>query len=211
MRFKSSTILIGLLVLALCCAVVAVGFAEKGDQDQKLTIEQLPPAVRATLQAQAQGNPIQDIEKETEDGVTFYSADIIQGDKKLGVEIAENGQLLNSEPEAIKSEKEESGEENEAAEADEVEVSFDQLPPAVQATLKAEVGAGTIDGIEKDTKDGADVYSADVTKADGQKYDIEIAADGKLINSELEKDKGSCKKECGSKEEEEEESDGDSD
>lgn len=211
MTLKSSIIL--LLALALCVTLTAVVFAECGkdkDQDQELTIEQLPPAVRATLQAQAQGNPIKDIEKETEDGVTFYSADIIQGDKKLGVEIAENGQLLKSEPEAIGKEKEEA-EENEAKEADEVDVSFDQLPPPVQATLKAEVGAGTIDGFEKDTKDGADVYSADVTKADGQKYDVEIAADGKLINSELEKDKGSCKKECGSKEEEEEESDGDSD
>lgn len=219
MKLKWSIPLIALLALALCCALVAVSFAEKCDQDQKLTIEQLPAAVRATLQAQAQGNPIEDIEKETEDGVTFYSADIVQGDKKVGVEIAENGQLLNSEPEEIKSEEEEAnGEENEAAEADEAQgeqneageeneviVPFDQLPAAVQATLQAEAGSGTIDKVEQKTENGADVFSADVTK-NGQEFDVTVAANGQLISSEPEKSKG-CKKECGDKEEE----DGDSD
>ena len=205
MTLKSSIIL--LLALALCITLVAVGFAKECDKDQKLTIEQLPAAVRATLEAQAQGNPIEDLEKETEDGVTFYSADIIKGDQKLEVEILEDGTLRSAEPEAIGKEE---AEENEGNEENEIEVSFDQLPPPVQATLKAEVGSGTIHSIEKDTKDGADVYSADVTKADGQKYDVEIAANGTLVNSELEKDKGSGKKECG-KEKEEGDSEGDSD
>ena len=202
MRSKLSILLIALLALALCCAVVAVGFAEKGDNDQKLTIEQLPPAVRATLEAQAQGNPINDIEIETEDGVTFYSADIIQGDKKLGVEILENGQLKNSEPEEIKSEKDESAEENEA---NEVIVPFDQLPAPVQATFKAEAGSGTIDKVELKTENGSQVFSADVTK-DGQEFDVEVAANGQLISSEAEKPKG-----CGKGNHEEEKEDGDSD
>lgn len=121
MTLKSSIAL--LFVLVLCLSLAAVGVANKcskgEDQDQPLTIEQLPAAVRATLEAQAQGNPIEDIEKETEDGVTFYSADIIQGDKKLGVEIAEDGTLLNSEPEAIKGHDEDADAEgDEGVEAD---------------------------------------------------------------------------------------------
>jgi len=121
MKLKWSIPLIGLLVLALCCAVAAVSFAGKcdKDQDQELTIEQLPAAVRATLEAQAQGNPIEDLEKETEDGVTFYSADIIKGDQKLEVEILEDGTLLNSEPEAISAD--DDADDNEGDEIDEAD------------------------------------------------------------------------------------------
>lgn len=211
MTFKWSTALIALLALALCCTLAAVSFAEKDDQDQKLTIEQLPPAVRATLEAQAQGNPIEDIEKETEDGVTFYSADIIQGDKKIGVEIAEDGSLLNSEPEAIDSEKEEGKcEENEVDEEEkeegdnDVQVSLDQLPPAVQATLNQQAQGGTIGEIEKEDEDGAVVYEAEITK-DGAEYDVKVAEDGSLINPKADNDD----EESGDKEEEESEGDTD--
>ena len=118
MTLKSGIIL--LLALALCIAVTAVGFTQCSkdkDQDQELTIDQLPAAVKATLLAQAQGNPIEDLEKETEDGVTFYSADIIKGDQKLEVEILEDGTLRSAEPEAISSEKEEAdADDNEAVE-----------------------------------------------------------------------------------------------
>jgi hypothetical protein len=115
-------VLVLLLGMAVCLALTVVLSADKCDQDQKLTIEQLPPAVRATLESLAQGNPIEDLEKETEDGVTFYSADIIKGDTKLGVEIAEDGKLLNSETEAIGSEKgEQDIEENEADEENETD------------------------------------------------------------------------------------------
>jgi hypothetical protein len=58
-----------------------------------------------------------------------------------------------------------------------VEVTLQDLPAAVKATLQQAAGTGTIIEIEQGDH-GA--YSAEVVK-DGRKCDVEIAADGKLI------------------------------
>ena len=72
----------------------------------------------------------------------------------------------------------------------EVQITLQDLPPAVLATLNNEVAGGTIQSLEKDEEDGVVVYSADITKTDGKQYDVEIAADGNLIKCELEEAKG---------------------
>lgn len=68
----------------------------------------------------------------------------------------------------------------------ETTVTLNDLPPAVRATLEKETAGGTVTEIEKETKNGKVVYSADA-KIDGKEYDIAIAEDGKLISKELEK------------------------
>lgn len=107
MTRKWTVLAIALLAVALCLAFTTAIFAGEGcghkDKDQKLTIDQLPPAVKATLEAQAQGCQIEDLEKEEEDGKVFYSADIIKADgTKVEVEIAEDGTLLPQEEEKEK-------------------------------------------------------------------------------------------------------------
>jgi len=103
MTRKWTILLIALMVVALCFAVATTGLAGKcgkKEKDQTLTLDQLPPAVRATLEAQAQGCTIEEIEKETEDGNTVYSADIVKADgTKSEVKIAEDGTLLPPEVE----------------------------------------------------------------------------------------------------------------
>jgi hypothetical protein len=74
----------------------------------------------------------------------------------------------------------------------EVQITLQDLPPAVLATLNNEVAGGTIQCLEKEEKDGVVVYSADITKTDGKQYEVEIAADGNLIKCELEEAK--CEK-----------------
>lgn len=66
----------------------------------------------------------------------------------------------------------------------EEEVTLDQCPAAVQATLKEQAKGGTIDEIEKVTEDGKVIYEAEITK-DGKEYEVEIAEDGTLLETEL--------------------------
>lgn len=68
----------------------------------------------------------------------------------------------------------------------ETTVTMNDLPPAVRATLEKEIAGGKISEIEKETKGGKVVYSADA-KIDGKEYEIAIAEDGKLISKEIEK------------------------
>jgi uncharacterized membrane protein YkoI len=179
--------LVALLALLVCFAVVAasMGDKDKDEQEQQVTLEQLPAAVRATLESEAAGGTITEIVKETKDGAVVYEADVTKDGKKLEVKIAEDGKLIKS---AIDDEDDSADKDDDCGKGedkDEVKVTFDQLPAAVQATLKSEAGSGSIGDIEKETKHGKVVYEADITK-DGNKVEVKIAEDGKLIKSEIE-------------------------
>lgn len=73
-----------------------------------------------------------------------------------------------------------------AACSSEQKVEMNELPSAVRATLERETAGGTVTEIEKETKDGKTVYSADAMVG-GQAWDITIAEDGKVISKEMEK------------------------
>lgn len=198
MRWKLALILV--LGVMMCLAASVAIMAEKGHKGQEVTIDQLPAAVRATLESQAQGGTIEEIEKKTKGGAEIYFAEVLKDNQKLEVKIAADGTLIKSEVESDK--EEEANEEHEGDKEDqEVTLTFDHLPAPVQAALRNEAGAGTIQEIEQKNKDGAVVYCADVLK-DGQKLEVKIAADGTLIKSEIEqKHEGSEKDEPGEQEE----------
>lgn len=70
------------------------------------------------------------------------------------------------------------------------ELTIDQVPAAVKATVTKEAGKdGKIGDIEKKTKDGKTVYEAELTLGD-KKYELTIAQDGKLISKKLDQDEG---------------------
>jgi len=76
-----------------------------------------------------------------------------------------------------------------ANDAKEQEVKLEDCPAAVQKTITDNANGGKIVEVEKSTsKDGAVVYEAEVKSADGAEFDIEVAADGKLIKVEGEDD-----------------------
>ena len=75
------------------------------------------------------------------------------------------------------------------AEAKEEKVNLKDCPEAVQKTIKDHASGGKILEIEKETqKDGTVVYEAEIKKADGKTIEIEVAADGKLLDTEEEDD-----------------------
>ena len=68
----------------------------------------------------------------------------------------------------------------------EVKVKLVDCPEAVQKTLKEQAGGSKIESVDKETsKDGKTViYEADV-KIGGKTYEIQVAADGKLIHNKI--------------------------
>lgn len=61
------------------------------------------------------------------------------------------------------------------------DVTLDQLPAAVRATVQREVGGGQISEIEKDVKRGKTVYEVEYF-AEQKKWELEIAEDGTLLD-----------------------------
>lgn len=72
----------------------------------------------------------------------------------------------------------------EEKEGKEVKVKFDDVPPAVQKTMKEAAGDAKITDVDKETEDGKTVYETDV-KIDGKNWEIRVAEDGKLISKKI--------------------------
>ena len=66
----------------------------------------------------------------------------------------------------------------------ETTIKFSEAPEAVQKTIKEEAKGATVDTLTKEVEDGKTTYEAENVTIDGKKYDIEVGADGKLLEKE---------------------------
>ena len=89
----------GLLVLGFVVAGAVYAAQEQKETEEKVTIDQVPAAVKATILKEAGDHKITEIEKETKDGKTIYEAEWIAGDKKVEIKVAEDGTLISKETE----------------------------------------------------------------------------------------------------------------
>ncbi len=76
--------------------------AEKGKQnededEEKVSIDDVPTAVKATILKHADGGKIQEIERGNEDGKVIYEAKVLIGDKEIELKIDSSGKLLSKE------------------------------------------------------------------------------------------------------------------
>jgi hypothetical protein len=78
------------LVLSPC-----VWSAEK--HEEHLTMTQVPAPVKATIDKESAGGKVDEIEKETEHGRTFYEAEIVKKGKTAYIHVAEDGKVLKRE------------------------------------------------------------------------------------------------------------------
>lgn len=70
--------------------------------------------------------------------------------------------------------------------AGEEKIPWADVPAAAQKTIQDHAGGGQILEVEKETEHGKIVYEAKVKRPDGKTVEIEVAADGKLIEVEEE-------------------------
>lgn len=72
----------------------------KGEKtEKKVTLDQVPAAVKDTILKEAGGNKITEIEEETKDGVTTYEAEWKADGKEIEIKVAADGKLLKKEVE----------------------------------------------------------------------------------------------------------------
>jgi hypothetical protein len=90
--------LVGLVLgcLVLGTATVRAGDKEKQDE-QKVTLDQLPAVVKEALVKAADGGVIKEIEKEVEKGKTVYEAEVVKDGKKTEIKVDETGRVLKIE------------------------------------------------------------------------------------------------------------------
>ena len=174
-----------LMALGLAMAVALSAWAgEEKAKEEKVTLDQVPAAVKETLLKEVKDGKITEIERETEGEVVTYEADAVIGGKKCEITVAADGKLISNRP--ADDEDDDDGDDDDEDD-DGVTVTLDQVPAAVKATIEKAAQGGKITEIEREGEGDKAVYEADVT-IEGKEYEIQVAADGKLISKKLETD-----------------------
>ncbi len=89
----------GVGIAAAVAVLLAVGsgcasFGEK-EKDQVITMNDLPPAIKALAEKEVAGCKILEVEKEMENGKVVYAVTYDQAGTKMEVEYSEDGKLLS--------------------------------------------------------------------------------------------------------------------
>jgi uncharacterized membrane protein YkoI len=93
------TTLVAALALTPAFGVSAADKTDKADkktqrQEKVVALDQVPPAVKATIEKEAKGGTPVAVMLETEKGKTYYEVEISKDNKAEFVHIAENGKVL---------------------------------------------------------------------------------------------------------------------
>lgn len=139
------------IMVATCCVVVS--------QERKLKREQLPPAVKKTVEREGEGATIKGFASEVEKGRRLYEAELEVNGHSKDILMDRNGNIVEVEE----------------------EVAMDSLPATVQDALKHAAGKGTIAKIETLTKSGKLVaYEAQV-KTGAKRSEIQVGPNGEKL------------------------------
>lgn len=80
-------------LLAICGVTLVAGANAAIADDDDVSLNQVPAQVRATIEREAQGGKIEDIERKMKDGKTFYKVEIERNDEDWTLKIDENGKV----------------------------------------------------------------------------------------------------------------------
>ena len=156
--------------------------------ESKVKKADLPAPVAKTLARLAGRAKIKEIEREKIYAVVkmvklakpqvVYEAEFVRNGKEIEVKIAEDGKFLG---EKVKDEEDDEDEHEEH----EKEVTLDQVPAAVKATILKAAGGNKIKEIEVQTRGARKIYEAE-WESGGKEIEIKVASDGTLLGREVE-------------------------
>lgn len=78
----------------LFASLTALSPAALADDDDDLTIDQLPKAARDTVVRETKGGTITEIDRENEKGKVYFEVEFTQNNKRFEIHVAEDGKLL---------------------------------------------------------------------------------------------------------------------
>jgi len=148
--------------LMLVCLLSAGLFTAGTLQAEELV--DLPRAVQETVKRQLGGARVDEVERDAEDGKVVYEIEAETADgREIELEVAEDGTLLEKQE----------------------EVRLTDVPAAVRATIKRELGGVMPEEVERVTEKGTIIYEVEA-EVSGKEIELEIGEDGTLLDKEVE-------------------------
>jgi uncharacterized membrane protein YkoI len=127
--------------------------ADAKDGDKKVSLKNLPPAVKATVEAESKGAKIKGISSEKEKGKTVYELETLVNGRIRDLMIDSAGKVYVVEE----------------------QIDADKVPAPVRQALEQK---GKIVVIESVVEDGKTTYEGQVQPKTGKKITLELNADG---------------------------------
>jgi uncharacterized membrane protein YkoI len=166
------------LTVLVIGAVGTAGISAVLAQEEEVSLDQVPAAVRTTIEEHAGDHAIVEIEREMENGEVVYEVEQMVNGQEVEFLVSASGEYLGVEAEEGD---DDNGEEDEA----EVEVAWDQIPKAVQDGLAAVLGGAAPDELTRELEGGVTVYEAEY-ELNGSEYSVEVSENGDVLESEVE-------------------------
>ncbi len=154
------------LMAAMACCALGINGAARADE-QKISLEMVPQAVKDSAAKEFPGAKITGAEKESENGKTLYELQLTHNGHKLEAEFTPDGELKEIEQ----------------------QIKVEQLPDVVRKAVEAQNAGATIRNAEKvihvnDGKRKLHAYEVAITTQDGKKKEVVVRPDGKIRKGE---------------------------
>ena len=142
-------------------------------------LSETPKVVQDTVKGLVGNAEIADVDVKTKDGKVVYDVEVQQEGLNRRLQISENGALLSDHKgggtfEAIRERV------RETVDRDARTMKYDEVPTAVQATIKANGDVANLKSIKQEVKDGAVKYDVEFER-DGKNTRLKIGQDGGLL------------------------------
>ena len=165
---KKSKVLLPLIGLSVVGMMTFGAWAGNADEEE-VTLEQVPAAVKATILKESAGGKITEIEREMKNGKTVYEAEFILNGDEIEIKVAPDGTLL--------------GRKVEQEGDDEDDLTIDQVPEPARGALLKLAGRAKIVKAEREREHGVLVYEAEWI-VDGAEHEAAVTAEGALLKIE---------------------------
>jgi len=150
-------------------------------------LSEAPAAVQATVKKTVSSAMVEDVDRETRDGRVYYDVEVKQDGLNRHLQIAEDGTLLNDSNNKNGAESRSIGERVREAvglkRADE-NLTINQVPAAVQKTIRENTTAGSLKPIKRETRDGRVQYDVEYEK-DGKNLRMTVNEDGTVVKDNI--------------------------
>ena len=163
--------------------------------ETEIAADDLPSAVKNAIAQAAEGAEIKKAEKEVTHAVvklvlldepkTSYTVELVKDGNKCEIEVAADGTIM--EGLECKKHDDDEDDDDDDDDEDEEQVSINDVPQSVKATILANAVGGTVKEIERETEDGKVIYEAEVI-INGKEVEIKVGNDGELLGKEVDDD-----------------------
>jgi uncharacterized membrane protein YkoI len=146
----------GLFFVAALIAGTSAAFAGGQMAEGKLQMKDLPPAVKATVEAETKGATLKGLSKEKDKGKTVYEVETLVNGHSRDLMVDSAGKVYEVEE----------------------QLDVDKAPAPVKAAMEAK---GKILTLESVQRGGKTTYEGTVRTRAGKKASVAVGADGKPI------------------------------